>query len=59
MSGIKITVTDVDTGESDEAHIENDYVLVCDGDRYLDHIASHANGTTVLTIKRRSEVDHG
>ena len=52
MSGTHIICRDVDTGESDEATIENDYVLICDGDVYLDGIVHHANGTVQLTLKR-------
>ena len=53
MSGTKVTCTDVETGESESAVITNDYIVICDGDRYLDHVQQHANGTVVLTIKRR------
>ena len=53
MSGTKVTCTDVDTGESESAVIVNDYIVICDGDRYLDHVQQYANGTVVLTIKRR------
>ncbi len=51
MTGTRVVCTDLDTGESDEAVIEDDYVLVCDGDRYLDSVVSHADGTVVLTVK--------
>ena len=53
MSGTRVTCTDVDTGESESAVIENDYVLICDGNRYLHGIVTHANGTVVLTVKRK------
>lgn len=53
MSGTRITCTDVDTGESESRTIVNDFCLVCDGDRYVDGVAKYANGTTVITIKRR------
>lgn len=53
MPGTRITCTDIDTGESDSVEIENDYVLICDGRTRLEHTQFHANGTVVLTIKRR------
>ena len=50
---IKVTVSDPETGEVFETRIlDNDYMLLCAGDRYLDGVQSHANGTHVLTVKR-------
>lgn len=37
------------------AVIENNHMVVCDGDVYLDRIQHHANGTVVLTIKRSTD----
>lgn len=56
MSGrTKVIAVDIDTMESEETEIPaDDYVLVCGGDLYLSNIVAHANGTTVLTIKRKS-----
>jgi len=51
MKGIRVTVTDLETGEQESKEIENDYILICAGDRYLFHTNAHANGTHVLTIK--------
>ena len=49
---IKVTVTDPDSGEVlGERVIENDYMLICAGSRYLHSTDAHANGTHVLTIK--------
>lgn len=49
---VKVTVTDPETGEVlAEQVVENDYVLVCAGNRYAAHVTAHANGTTVLTVK--------
>ena len=57
MSGTQVTCTDVETGESETQVIENNYVLVCDGDTYLDGIQAYPkSGTVVLTIKRRKPV---
>lgn len=54
MAGTRVTCEDVDTGESESTVILNDYLLVCDGNRYLDGVATYSNGTVVLTIKKRS-----
>lgn len=52
---VKVTVTDPDTGEVlGEVVVENDYVLICAGNRYLDSTQAHVNDTHVLTVKRRN-----
>lgn len=49
---IKVTVTDPDTGEVlGERLLDNDYMVICAGNRYLTHTNAHANGTHVLTVK--------
>lgn len=55
MSGTRVTAEDIDTGESEAVLVRDDYVLICDGAVYLDSTVHHANGTAVLTIKRRSK----
>lgn len=53
---IKVTVSDPDTGEELAQQIlDDDYVLICAGNRYLHHVNAHANGTVVLTVKVRQE----
>lgn len=59
---VKVTVTDPETGEVEyERLLEDDYLLICNGDRYLSNSVAHRNGTEVLTVKRddneRSETD--
>lgn len=54
MSGTKVVATDLDSGESEECVITDDYVVICDGRMHLDGIATHANGTVQLTLKRRT-----
>lgn len=50
---IKVTVSDPDTGEVlGEQVVDNDYVLICAGNRYVSNTDAHANGTHVVTIKR-------
>jgi hypothetical protein len=55
--GIKVTVTDLKTGQSRSHVIQDDYVLVCAGNRYLAHTNAFGNGTHVLTVKRSSDED--
>lgn len=54
MSGTRITCTDVETGESETVTIENDFLVITDGNRYLASVVAYPkSGTTVITIKRR------
>jgi len=61
VSGVKVTVTDPETGDSESTVIEDDYVLTCAGSCYLAHSQVYANGTHILTIKgrRKDRVDKG
>jgi hypothetical protein len=56
---IKVTVSDPETGEVLESKIvENDFIILCAGNAYLDNAQIHSNGTTMLTVKcpkRKSE----
>lgn len=53
---IKVTVSDPDTGEVFETRVlDDDFLVLCAGDRYIDGVQAYANGTQVLTIKRRPE----
>lgn len=57
MTGTRVTAEDVDTGEVESEVIENDFIVICDGNRYLDSVQAYRNGTqviTVITIKRRT-----
>lgn len=50
---VKVTVTDPDSGEVlEERVVEDDYVVITAGNRYVAHTQAHANGTHVFTIKR-------
>lgn len=50
---IKVTVTDPDSGEVlAERVVDDDFIILCAGRSYLAHTARHANGTTVLTVKK-------
>jgi hypothetical protein len=57
VSGTRVTCTDIDSGESQTEEIANNYILVTDGRCYLDGVVEHANGTTILTVKRRPVPD--
>jgi hypothetical protein len=50
--GIRVTVVDLKTGDSETAEIEpGNYVLVCAEPAYIAHTQAHGNGTHVLTVK--------
>lgn len=53
--GIRITVTDLDTGESDTKVVWNDYILVCAGSCYRHAVQSIGvtGETHILTVKGR------
>ena len=55
--GVKVTVTDLATGESDEAIIWDNYILVTAGNRYQHSVVTHANGTHVITVKTKEKTD--
>jgi hypothetical protein len=51
---IRVTVEDIETGESESAVIEDDYIIVCAGSCYVAHASDYpTKGTQVLTIKGR------
>ena len=57
---IKVTVTDPESGEVlGEQLLDNDYLVICAGNRYLAHTNAHVNGTHVVTIKRDVGADRG
>lgn len=54
--GIRVTVTDIETGESETQEIKDDYLVITTGNRYIANTNWYpTKGTTVLTIK----VDRG
>ena len=45
-------MTDPDTSEVlGEQVVDNDYMLICAGNRYVANTNVHANGTHVITVK--------
>lgn len=58
---IKVTVEDTENGERDETVLSPDgYVVVCSGRAYVDHEQVYANGTRIVTVKRRAgAANHG
>lgn len=56
MKNLRITCTDLETGESDTVEISHDnYLLICGADRYLDSEQVYATGTAVLTVKTHKD----
>lgn len=56
-SPIVVTVTDPETGETARKELQpGQYAVVCAEPRYLDGKQFYANGTVVLTLKRREPV---
>lgn len=50
--GIRVTVTDLETGESETKDIQNDYVIVTAGACEVTNIQTYPmKGTHVLTVK--------
>lgn len=53
---IEITVRDTETGETQTETIENDYVVITDGNRYVANTQVYRKtGTHQITIKVRDE----
>jgi hypothetical protein len=56
VTGTRVTCTDLDSGESEECEITDDYVIVTDGRCYVSHIQVYPkSGTSVLTLKMRAQ----
>jgi hypothetical protein len=51
---VRVTVTDLDTGDSEAEVIADDYFMTCAGSCYVDHVQVYANGTHVITVKGRA-----
>lgn len=54
MKQIRVTVTDLETGESESQEVSNDYVIVCAGSCHVARTNAYGNGTHVLTVKGRA-----
>ena len=56
MPGTRVTCTDLDTGDTETRVIEDDYAVICDGDKYIDGFTVNTRpGTVVVTIKTRKD----
>lgn len=54
--GIRVTCTDLATGESESQEIWNDYLIITAGNRYVSGVQWYpGKGTAVVTIK----TEHG
>lgn len=52
--GIRVTVTDLETGDTESQEVWNDYVIVTAGSCHVANIQDYpTKGTHVLTIKGR------
>jgi hypothetical protein len=51
----EIFYEDTVTGAGDAFTIENDFMIIVDGDTYVDGYQTYSNGTVVLTIKKRKD----
>lgn len=52
--GIRVTVEDLATGETESQQVQNDYIIVCAGSCHVAHTQVYPKkGTHVLTIKGR------
>lgn len=52
--GIRVTVEDLVTGDTEVVEFDNDYLLLCAGSCYADSFQTYANGTHQVTIKGRA-----
>lgn len=54
--GIRITVEDLETGDTESTVIWDNYLLITAGSAHLHGVHAHATGTHVLTVRgvRRS-----
>lgn len=57
MPGIRIDVTDLETGDTESQTVTDDVVVITAGRHYVHSVNKHANGTQTWTIKRAAD-DH-
>lgn len=55
--GTEVTCRDLATGETETRTIRNDFMVVTDGVYVIEHIATYATGTVVVTLKPSGEVN--
>lgn len=53
--GTKVTARSLDDGSEESRVIKDDFIVICDGDAYISHIQASANGTQVVTVKKRDQ----
>ncbi len=59
MMKIRVTVEDLETGETESREIMNDYIIVTAGECYVSSTQSWKNGTHQLIIKGRNKALEG
>lgn len=58
--GIRVTATDLETGESRSYEFMDNFVLICAGTCYVSDSHVHTDGTVQITIKgRRAAAEEG
>jgi hypothetical protein len=50
--GTRVTAHDLETDREQSVVIEDDFVVVVDGDRHISGVVKHSNGTSIVTIKK-------
>lgn len=55
MTGIRVTITDAETGEAlEERVLVDDFMVLAEGTMYVDGVQAYpASGTQVVTVKRK------
>ena len=50
---VRVVVTDIETGDTSSAEIEDDYIIICAGTCDVSYFQVCKNGTHQLTVKGR------
>jgi hypothetical protein len=48
---IQVTVLDLETGDAEDKTLDNDWLLITAGNRYMAGVQTYKNGTAVITVK--------
>lgn len=55
--GHTLVTADDGLGDPETVRVKDDFVILCDGDCYLDGVIAHSNGTVQLTVKKGKDPD--
>lgn len=50
--GIRITITDLETNETETRELWDDFMVIAAGNREVASVNAYANGTQVVTVKK-------